>query len=159
MDQILIYMCYDSMDYVNYFSLVINGEKICEGIPEEEISELFVKCDEQNVSKTDSKWCIVQDEDALSWNYEEEITSKGYKINPMLVSENKLLEDMMLFFGRNFSLEQDTTKKIIKIIYPKTLENEELSLEKKNDDIEQLSSNRGKTELAKIILKKYEGVE
>lgn len=160
MDKALIYICYDPFAYTNFFSLAINDQRVCDVVPEERINELFFKCDELNLSKTETKWCIVQDEDASQWNYEEEIESRGYKINPLAVSLSNLTAAMNDLFDNNFVIapNNDVTKKNVKIIYPVELteDNSACDQGKALNDAESILNNAGMTELAKIIREKYE---
>lgn len=160
MDKALIYICYDPFAYTNFFSLAINDQRVCDVVPEERISELFLKCEELNVSKSETKWCIVQDEDAAQWNYEEEIKSKGYKVNPLVVSLSNLTTTMNNLFDNDFVIapNQDVTKKKVKVIYPVDFTEDDSVCDqgKALNDAENILNNAGMTELAKIIREKYE---
>ena len=152
MDRALIYIYYDSSAYTYFFSLAINGQRVCEVVPEEQINELFLKCEELKVSKLETEWCIVQDEDAAQWNYEEEITSKGYKVNPWVISLSNLTTTINNLF------DQDVTKEKVKVIYPADFAVTDSACDQGNalNDAEKILNNAGMTELAKIIREKYE---
>lgn len=159
MDKALIYICYDPFAYTNYFSLAINNQRVCDVVPEEQISELFLKCEELNVSKSETKWSIVQDEEAAHWNYEEEIKSKGYNLNPLVIPLSELVTMMNTLFDNDFVIapNQDMTKKNVKVIYPVSFIEEPLCDQGKAlNDAENILNNAGMTELAKIIREKYE---
>lgn len=160
MDKVLIYICYDSFAYASFFSLAINGERVCDVVPEEQISELFLKCEELNVSKSETMWCIVQDEDATDWNYEEEIKSNGYKLNPLVVSLSNLTTTMNNLFDNDFVIapNQDVKKKNVKVIYPVDFIEEDSVCDqgKALNNAENILNNAEMTELAKIIREKYE---
>ncbi len=160
MDEALIYIGYDPFAYTKFFSLAINDQRVCDVVPEERISELFLKCEELNVSKSETKWCIVQDEDAAQWNYEEEIKSKGYKVNPLVVSLSNLTTTMNNLFDNDFVIapNQDETKKKVKVIYPVAFTEDDSVCDqgKALNDAENILKNAGMTELAKIIREKYE---
>lgn len=163
MDKVLIYICYDHFAYTNYFSLAINNQRVCDVVPEERINELFLKCEELNISKLETKWCIVQDEDGYQWNYEEEIKSRGYKINPLDISLSNLLTIINDLFDNDFVIapNQDMTKKNVKVIYPVYFAENDYVYNKGKalNDVESILNNAGMTELAKIIREKYERME
>lgn len=160
MDKALIYICYDPFAYTNFFSLAINDQRVCDVVPEERIDELFLKCEELNVSKSETQWCIVQDEDAAQWNYEEELSSKGYKVNPLVVSLSNLTTNMNNLFDNDFVIapNQDMKKKNVKVIYPVDFTADDSVCDQGNalNDAENILNNAGMTELAKIIREKYE---
>lgn len=160
MDEVLIYICYDPFAYTSFYSLAINGQRVCDVVPEERISELFLKCEELNVSKLETKWCIVQDEDAVQWNYEEELKSKGYEVNPLIVSLSKLTTTMNNLFDNDFVIapNHDVAKKNVKLIYPLAFIEDDSVCDqgKALNDAENILNNAGMTELAKIIREKYE---
>lgn len=160
MDKALIYICYDPSAYTNFFSLAINNQIVCDVVPEERINELFLKCEELNVSKAETKWCIVQDENASQWNYEDEIKAKGYMINPLVVSLSNLTTTMNNLFDNDFVIapNQDETKKKVKVIYPVKFEVDDFVCDqgKALNEAENILNNAGMTELAKIIREKYE---
>lgn len=160
MDKALIYICYDPFAYTNFFSLAINGQKVCDVVPEEQMGELFLKCEELNVSKLETKWCIVQDEDARKWDYDEEIKSRGYKVNPLKISLSELTTTMNHLFDKDFVIapNQDVTKKNVQVIYPVAITEDEPVCDQRKalNDAENILNNAGMTELAKIIREKYE---
>lgn len=160
MDKALIYICYDPFAYTNFFSLSINGQRVCDVIPGERISDLFLKCEELKISKSETKWCIVQDEDAAKWNYEEEIKSRGYDIKPLTLPLSSLTATMNELFDNDFVIapNRDETKKKVKVIYPLEF-TEDISVcdqGKALNDAEDILNNAGMTELARIIREKYE---
>lgn len=160
MDKALIYVYYDSYEYANYYRLAINDNIVCDFVSEERIHDLFEKCEELNVSKVETKWCIVQDEDANSWDYEEEIESNGYKLNPLSVSLSDLTTKMNTLFGGDFVIEpdEDNMKKKIRLIYPVAFTKDSMTCDQNKaiNDAENILNNAGMTELAKIIREKYE---
>lgn len=159
MDKVLLYICYDPFDYINYYSLAINNQRVCDVVPEERIGEMFDMCDELNISKTDTQWCIVQDEDASHWDYENELQERGYSIKPMSISLSILTSEMNTLFDNDFVIapNQDAEKKCVKILYPHP-ENDDCVCDrgKALNDAESILNNAGMTELAKIIREKYE---
>lgn len=161
-DKVFIYSVYDFNNYVNYYNLVINGEVVCEFIPEEGIEELFKQCDRFGISKSTTQWCVVQAEDASNWDYEEVIKSHGYELNPMIISTGALCEQMSKLFYNEFTVneDEDTSKKVIRVLYPNIDSNDSLidKKEKALEDAESILCKSGMTELAKIIREKYERI-
>lgn len=156
MDKVLIYICYDSFEYTNYYSMAINNQKVCDLVSEEQKKDLFSKCEELNISKSESRWCIVQDEDATNWDYVDEITALGYKLNPLMISYEELLAEMNELF--EIDLEPSVDKKVVEIIYPETFNESTIASHQQEviNDVTQKLESEGMTELAKIIKEKYE---
>lgn len=160
MNKVLIYITYDSFEYVNCYSLVLDGEILCELIPEERMGELFEKMESACVSKEKADWCIVQDEDVTIWNYESELLEHGYKINPLDIQANELCRYMGELFGGEYVIGNELAedKKHISILYPEnsvdrsSFDNKLKAI----NDAENILNKAGMTELAQIIREKYE---
>ena len=162
MDIVLIYISYDSIDHINCFNLSINNNLVCEEVPIERSDELFLKCNEIQISKTETQWCIVSDVEASKWDYEAEICSYGYTLNPYNTSWEELYKIMDEVFNCNciISTNDDKTKRRIKIIYPDSLINSKTdkSQEEAVNVATRVLDGAGMTELARIIREKYERI-
>lgn len=167
--QVLIYISYDTYEYVNYFNMVVDDEFVIEYLPVEKSDELFDVLDKMNICDSDMELLIVADENASYWNYQKEFEKRkrnlpaGIKEFPSNIC--KILENN---FGTKYYIGNPLSGRNygeikIQILYPSNChissgdesncETEEI-LDKARQIMEK--DKDGMSELARIIIEKHE---
>lgn len=165
MKNVLIYISYDLNDYINYFHLIVNGESKLKYVPIERISELFERLTEESISGSDVRLQIVADENSSDWYFEEDFVKYGCTLpvagNGKALDICEVLEKN--FYGRFYFVNEGVNSEGIgiKSLYPQRKASLEMESVHKKEEIltkaiEIMKDEEEMTELAKIIIEKYE---
>lgn len=151
MDKVIIYISYDIFQYVNYYHLICNGEKILEYCPEEELLKLFEKIEKNT---RNPQLYIVGEANVSPWDFQTYFDEKK-----VILKENAIEKKETIFEKLCEALNIDTDKDM-KLIYSgiALFEKEEEDTEETLRQAKEIFDNGGeeKTELARIIKEKYE---
>ena len=172
MKNVLIYISYDMSEYINYFNMFIDDEIVTRALPIERSDELFDILDEMQISHMGMTLQIVADTNASDWDYKEALKKRGYSLSVITHTDSvhicEVLEETLGVKYCFSDASKETNKDGVKVqfIYPTNTdmvsdigENDEtqilldkarIVMEKEEKDSE------GMTELAKIIIEKYE---
>jgi len=165
MENVLIYISYDLNDYINYFHMIVNEEGTLKYVPIERVSELFEKLEEEGITGSDMKLQIVADENASDWNFEEDFKKYGYVLPAAQNGEASEICNVLEknFHGRFYFSEESLNKEGIgiKSLYPQRKVSGKTESEHKKEEIltkaiEIMEDEEEMTELARIIIEKYE---
>ncbi len=167
MDKLLIYISYDQYEYANYFHLAVNDNVIIEYYTEEKVDNLFEMIIEKESKVKIFELYVVQDENALEWDYIQKFQDYGIETHPVSNKDSEQLCQIMntLFDGEyKVSGEDDISdSKPINILYFGNC-----VLQKDNYETNETLSQTEEifncgcgemTELARIIREKYERMD
>lgn len=169
----ILYISYDRYEYLNYFHLVVNGQKVLQYVPSEMETEIDDNLKKKCETDGEIELCIVKDEEASEWEYQDFFRQNGYKIiGTNDLNTDTMCENMCEFFENDFVIgkEGDSQNKVeLKVMFSgkvtitKTSATKEETknllpeqILKQAERILQSASHREKTELAQIIQEKYE---
>ncbi|MCI9105723.1 MAG: hypothetical protein HFG57_07160 [Lachnospiraceae bacterium] len=164
MDKLLIYISYAQYDYTNYFNLAINDDLVIEYYSEDKIDDLFEVIIEKENEMKSFEMCVVQDEDALEWDYLMAFQKHGIGTCPVSSKDpEQLCQIMNALFGGEYkvsSKDDASNKKLINIVYSGycALQKDSCETGEALRKAEEILNHGGEemTELARIIEEKYE---
>lgn len=167
MDKLLIYISYDQYDYTNYFNLAINNDLFIEYYSEDKIDDLFKAVSEKENGMKSFELYVVQDENALEWNYLTALQEHGIETHPVNAkAPEQLCQIMSALFGGDYevkSKENALNKKLINIVYfgNCALQRDNCETGETLRKAEEILNHGGEemTELARIIEEKYERMD
>lgn len=160
MSRYLIYVFYDSFEYVNYYNLVCDDEVIIESCPIENIENLF----DVIIKETSTfELIILQEKNASSWDYKSEFLKYNIIVKGSVNTGNEsLCQKLHKIFGYEYVFSDtadDFGKKIISVLFSGkcTLNNICVESDCKTEKVEGslVCDNEEMTELARIINEKY----
>lgn len=158
----LIYISYAIDEYVNYFHLMIDDEFVLEPIPHENIDKIFCELDQRGIDDYDITWCIIADQGATDWDYENAFSERGKKINPGFTMDFSHISALLKNeFNMEFTFDKDANAdKQLCMWFPKQNEqppiNKNEIVDKTKKILDSADNDEEITEFAKIILEKYE---
>ena len=160
----LIYINYDSYDYVNYFHFMIDDEVVLKYIPIENIDAIFSKLDQMDMKDSDITWCIVADQNATDWEFEKEFSDRGRKINSGKTIDLYCISELLKNeFNMEYSFDHDAdADQYLRLCFPEQEKADRLLIDKEDiidktkEIFDRAEHDDEITEFARIILEKYE---
>lgn len=163
----LIYISYDSLEYINYFHLAIDDKFVMNYVPIESAIDLLINAKEYCSVNDYIDWYIISDKEASYWDFESIFKDNDFELSCKSEwNDSEICEYLSKCFNENFCMDEGKEEfknqcKVIKRIYPQMSQNMKPKLnipdviKKVEDNLEPENRAEKMTELAQIILEKY----
>lgn len=166
MNTVLIYLVYEPSEYDTYVSIAVNNEKKASYIRlADESEQIFDVLNNEDLSDRETEWCVVADLEAKDCDFAELFRSNGYPMtNRAEIGPETICDTMTRVFGGSYCLcdseeECEPGKRAICIVNAKAYHPEPQKINP-DDLAEKPNSNTiDSTDLARIIIEKYNRIE
>lgn len=157
----LLYISYDSSEYINYYHLAIEQEFVMEYVPIESVGNIFKKV--QDYGCDDWDWYIFSDEEASDWNFKGAFEDYDFKLSSRSEwTDSDICDFLSRSFGEDYFINDGSNKveklgkSIIKLFpYVNSVKELDTAIPEILKKVEENLEPEKMTELAHIILEKY----